>query len=80
MEKCPKCGCYMDEGWLINGGTLFSRNKHHPFINLEPGDVRIIPTWGMGRRPALYCRSCELMIFLPNGKEKAGKNSRRKEQ
>ena len=76
MEKCPKCGYFMEEGWLFNGGTLFSRNKHHPFLNLQSGDVRIIPMWGMGRRPALYCRSCELMIFLPNKKGKAAKNSR----
>ena len=76
MEKCPKCGLFMEEGYLLNGGALFSRNKHHPFLNLEPGDVRIIPMWGMGRRPVLYCRSCELMIFLPNGKGTAGKRSR----
>ena len=76
MEKCPKCGCYMEEGWLFNGGTLFSQNKHHPFLFQNEGDVRIIPMWGMGRRPALYCRHCELMIFLPSKKGKAGKNSR----
>ena len=78
MEKCPKCGYFMEEGYLVNAGTLFSRNKH-PFMWLEPGDVRIIPLWGMGRRPALYCRKCELMIFLPNEKRKANRNSRRKE-
>ena len=76
MEKCPKCGCFMEEGYLVNAGTLFTRNKRHPFLYLYEGDVRIIPMWGMGRRPALYCRSCELMMFLPNKKEKAGKNSR----
>lgn len=65
----------MDEGYLFNAGTLFSRNKHHPFNNLEPDDVRIIPMWGMGRRPALYCRACDLMIFLPDQK-KAGRHSR----
>ena len=70
MEKCPKCGHFMDEGYLITSGTLFSRNKHHPFKNLEPGDVRIVPMWGMGRRPALYCRDCELMIFLPDKKSR----------
>ena len=76
MEKCPKCGYFMEKGYLFNAGALFSRNKHHPFLFLEPGDVRIIPKWGMGRRPALYCRGCELMIFLQDKKGKADRNSR----
>lgn len=65
MTKCPKCDFYMEDGYVHAGkGAFFSKDKHRltVFTSEAAGDVRLIRI-GKGRRPAQFCRHCNLVIF-----------------